>query len=276
MSNPAIFGSSKHFKVSHPPLYLDYVKDLLEEKVLVYNNKSFIENDPISIPHRFTRKEDIEIAGFFAATLAWGNRKSILKNAGKLMEWMDNSPYEFVVHHSAKDLSKFGEFVHRTFNGEDCQFFIRSLKNIYVKRGGLENIFIRKTEPDQPKIKASISSFRKTFLQTDHNKRSEKHISNPYRSSSAKRLCMYLRWMVRNDKKGVDFGIWNNFSPSELFLPLDIHTGNISRKLGLLQRKQNDWEAVEEVTNILRKFDPADPVKYDFALFGLGVDRILK
>jgi uncharacterized protein (TIGR02757 family) len=256
--------------------YFDYVKDLLEEKVLIYNNRSFIENDPISIPHRFTRKEDIEIAGFFAATLAWGNRKSILKNAGKLMEWMDNSPYEFVMNHSPKDLAKFEVFVHRTFNGEDCQFFIRSLKHIYLKRGGLENVFIRKTDPDQPKIKASISSFRKAFLQTEHNKRSEKHISNPYRSSSAKRLCMYLRWMVRKDKKGVDFGIWDSFSPSELYLPLDIHTGNISRKLGLLKRKQNDWEAVEEITSVLRQFDPNDPVKYDFALFGLGIDRMIK
>jgi uncharacterized protein (TIGR02757 family) len=245
------------------------IKEFLEEKYLQYNNRSFIETDPIQIPHRFTKKEDIEIAGFLAATIAWGQRKSIITNSKKLMEWMDNSPHDFILDHSIKELEPFKKFVHRTFNGTDCIFFIQSLNNLYKKHGGLEGAFSKGLKKNE-NIKHSISGFRELFLEIKHEKRSEKHISNPIAKSSAKRLCMYLRWMVRKDKRGVDFGIWNKISASQLCLPLDIHTGNVSRKLGLLKRKQDDWQAVEEITSVLKQFDPKDPVKYDFALFGLG------
>jgi uncharacterized protein (TIGR02757 family) len=249
---------------------LSQIKDLLDEKVVYYNQRPFIEQDPISIPHLFTKKEDREIAGFLAATIAWGNRRSILNNAMRLMNWMDMNPHDFILNHSEKDTVPFKSFVHRTFNGTDCLFFIRSLQNIYKKHGGLEAAFDAGPRSD---LKEKIMRFRKIFLEVKHPSRSEKHISDPGKKSSAKRLCMFLRWMVRNDKKGVDFGIWKNISSSELCLPLDVHTGNISRKLGLLTRKQNDWQAVEEITNVLRSFDPKDPVKYDFALFGMGVNR---
>lgn len=255
---------------------LKTLKDFLEEKYHQYNNKRFIENDPISIPHLFYKKEDIEIAGFLAATIAWGNRKSIISNALKLMTWMDNSPAAFILHHSKKDLIPFERFVHRTFNGKDCLFFIRSLKNIYKNHNGLESAFGHLPEGPGFQIKHNIIHFRAKFLETDHLHRSEKHISNPAQKSSAKRLCMFLRWMSRKDKKGVDFGIWKNIPPSQLCLPLDVHTGNVSRSLGLLNRKQNDWQAVEEITSALRSMDPKDPVKYDFALFGLGIDKVLK
>jgi uncharacterized protein (TIGR02757 family) len=255
---------------------LDIIKDFLDEKYHHYNKNSFIENDPVSIPHLFTKKEDIEIAGFLAATIAWGNRKSIINNALKLMTWMDHSPHEFILNHSKKDIEPFGKFVHRTFNGTDCLFFIESLKNIYTHHQGLEASFSNSAEKHDHNLKHHITHFRNIFLEAKHLKRSEKHISNPSQKSSAKRLCMFLRWMVRKDKKGVDFGIWKNISPAQLCLPLDVHTGNVSRNLGLLIRKQNDWQAVEEVTSVLRRMDASDPVKYDFALFGLGVDKILK
>lgn len=247
------------------------IKELLEEKYDQYNSKGFIENDPIQIPHLFSRKEDIEIAGFLSATIAWGNRKSIITNATKLMSLMDNAPFEFVTQHTAKDLRKFDGFVHRTFNDVDCTFFIRSLKNIYSKHQGLEKAFSKGIEDGDVDVKNAIINFREQFLKPTHQKRSEKHISNPEKNSSAKRLCMYLRWMVRKDTKGVDFGIWKSIKPSLLCLPLDVHTGNVSRKLGLLERKQDDWKAVEEITSVLRQFDPKDPIKYDFSLFGLGV-----
>jgi uncharacterized protein (TIGR02757 family) len=254
---------------------LTVIKDFLDEKYHQYNNRSFIENDPVRIPHLFSKKEDREIAGFLAATIAWGNRKSIINNSIKLMNLMDNAPGEFVLHHSPKDLKRFETFVHRTFNGKDCLFFLRSLKNIYRYHGGLESAFGGLSDGPGFGIKQNIVNFRNRFLETAHLPRSEKHLSNPSQKSSAKRLCMFLRWMVRKDKKGVDFGIWRNISPAQLCLPLDVHTGNVSRSLGLLTRKQNDWQAVEEITSVLRKLDSKDPVKYDFALFGLGVDKAL-
>jgi len=255
---------------------LNTLKEFLDEKYHYYNNRSFIENDPVSIPHLFTKKADIEIAGFLAATIAWGNRKSIITNAKKLMHWMDNSPHEFIINHSKKDLKPFEKFVHRTFNGNDCVFFIKSLNNVYLNHSGLEATFNNTSRETDEGLKSNILHFREIFIEVPHLKRSEKHISNPLQKSSAKRLCMFLRWMVRQDKKGVDFGIWKNISPSQLRLPLDVHTGNVSRTLGLLKRKQNDWQAVEEITAVLRSMDANDPVKYDFALFGLGVDKILK
>lgn len=244
------------------------IKDFLEEKYLLYNNRSFVQTDPIQIPHQFTKKEDIEIAGFLAATIAWGQRKTIINNAQKLMLWMDNAPHDFILNHSAKELAPFQKFVHRTFNGTDCVFFIKSLQNIYAKHGGMENAFAIKKKDEN--VKNAIINFRKIFLELKHDARSDKHISNPESKSSAKRLCMYLRWMVRNDKKGVDFGIWTKIKTSQLCLPLDVHTGNVSRKLGLLKRPQDDWQAVDEITSVLKQFDKNDPVKYDFALFGLG------
>lgn len=255
--------------------HLIQIKELLDEKHERYNNRQFIEHDPVSVPHLFHKKEDIEIAGFLAATIAWGNRKSIISNANRLMGWMDHAPHAFLTQAGPKELKPFEAFVHRTFNGTDCLFFLRSLKNIYLKHGGLEATF---TCPEKPGagLQHHIAHFRSVFLKTAHQPRSEKHLSNPLQKSSAKRLCMFLRWMVREDRRGVDFGIWKNLSPAQLCLPLDVHTGHVSRTLGLLQRRQNDWQAVEEVTAVLRSLDPNDPVKYDFALFGMGVDKTLE
>ncbi|MCX6252680.1 MAG: TIGR02757 family protein [Bacteroidetes bacterium] len=242
--------------------------DFLEEKYLQYNNAAFIDTDPVSIPHLFSRKEDIEISGFLTAILSWGNRAGILKDARKLFSMMDCSPHDFILNASPSDLNPFRFFYHRTFNGDDCIFFLQSLKNIYQKYDGLEKLF---TPVYQGNLSETISSFRARFLETGHQKRSEKHLANPAKGATAKRILMFLRWMVRNDKGGVDFGIWKNIDPSILLCPIDVHSGNVARKLGLLNRKSNDWKAVEELTANLRSFDPADPVKYDFALFGLGV-----
>ncbi len=247
------------------------LKDFLNEKYFLYNNKNFIETDPVSIPHKFTKKQDIEIAAFLAATIAWGNRQSIINNANKLMQFMDFSPQGFITEATPKDIKVFSKFVHRTFNGDDCMFFIQSLKQIYKKNESLEILFSKGIQATDATIKNGIIHFRETFFSIKHPLRTQKHVSNPLKNSSSKRLCMFLRWMVRQDTAGVDFGIWKTINPSQLCLPLDIHTGNVSRKLGLLKRTQNDWQAVEEVTSLLRLLDPKDPVKYDFALFGLGV-----
>lgn len=246
------------------------LKNFLEEKYDQYNRPEFIETDPISIPHLFSKKEDIEISGFLAATIAWGNRKMIVRNAGRLVELMDYSPFDFIMNFSHKDLKPFESFVHRTFNGTDCIYFLESLKNIYQNHQGLEAVFSEKTK-NGGSVKDDIIRFRKVFFELPFPDRTGKHVANPEKNSSAKRINMFLRWMVRDDKRGVDFGIWKKIRPSGLFCPLDIHSGNISRKLGLLDRKASDWKAVEELTSNLRKFDPADPVKYDFALFGLGI-----
>ena len=249
---------------------LENIKSFLNEKAEKYNHPDFIQSDPIQIPHQFQDVNDIEIAGFFASTIAWGQRITIIKNMQKLMALMDHAPYEFIMNHSEKDLNRFKYFKHRTFNGEDCKFFIKSVKNIYQKHNGLGGLF-QKLYLENKCIQNTLIQFRQTFFEISHPDRTQKHLSNILKGSSAKRLNMYLRWMVRRDNSGVDFGIWDEISMSDLFLPLDVHTGNVARKLGLLKRKQNDWKAVEEITGVLRKFDPADPVKYDFALFGLGV-----
>ena len=250
---------------------LHLLKEFLGEKYFLYHQKKFIETDPICIPHQFTKKQDIEIAAFLAATIAWGNRQSIIKNATKLMQFMDFTPHSFVTHATAKDVKVFSKFVHRTFNGEDCMFFIQSLKHLYKNNESLEVIFSKGIKPSDETIKNGIVSFREEFFSIRHPARTQKHVSNPVKNSSSKRLCMFLRWMVRTNKAGVDFGIWKTIKPSQLCLPLDLHTGNVSRKLGLLKRTQNDWQAVEEVTTLLRQLDNKDPVKYDFALFGLGI-----
>jgi len=241
------------------------LKKFLEEKYLLYNQPSFIESDPVSIPHLFTRKEDIEISSFFTATIAWGQRTTIINNANRLMLMMDKDPYNFILNFTERDSKLFEKFVHRTFNGVDCVFFLKSLKNIYTNHGGLEKSF------SGSDVKDRIRNFRNLFLSTKHPTRSLKHISNPAQNSASKRLNMFLRWMVRKDDCGVDFGIWKQISSKDLICPLDIHSRRVARKLGLLKRKQNDWQAAEELTAKLRLFDPNDPVKYDFALFGLGV-----
>jgi len=246
------------------------IKELLEEKYLQFNTTAFIETDPISIPHQFSKKEDIEISALLVATIAWGQRVSIINNGNKLMRLMNDEPHDFILNFSKKDAQRFKAFVHRTFNATDCIFFLNSLKNIYKKHNGLEAAFSKNSNASEKDIKNAIVNFRTLFLEPPHLSRSEKHISNPMAKSSAKRLCMFLRWMVRKDKRGVDFGLWNSISPSQLCLPLDLHTGNVSRKLGLLTRTQNDWQAVEEITSVLRTFDKKDPIRYDFSLFGLG------
>ncbi|WP_136481383.1 TIGR02757 family protein [Cognatitamlana onchidii] len=245
------------------------LKEFLDTKVENYNNPKFIESDPIQIPHQFNRKEDIEISGFLTATIAWGNRKSIINNAKKLMELLDFSPYDFVINHENKDLEKLKTFVHRTFNGDDCLQFIKSLKHIYNSYNGLETIFENHLENES--LQPAISKFKSIFFEIDHLKRTEKHVSDPMKNSAAKRINMFLRWMVRTDNAGVDFGIWTSLKPSALSCPLDVHSGNVARKLGLLTRKQNDAKALLELDTRLRALDADDPVKYDFALFGLGV-----
>ena len=245
------------------------LKAFLDEKVVLYNNQNFIETDPVQIPHIFTQKEDIEIAGFLAATIAWGNRKMIINNAHRMMDYMGNSPYDFVMSHNDAQLESLDSFVHRTFNGADFATFIKSLKNIYTKHNGLEAVFVNNNSENS--LQQNISEFKKVFFEVEHQSRTHKHISDPLKGSAAKRINMYLRWMVRKDNAGVDLGIWKNISPSLLSCPLDVHSGNVARKLGLLNRKQNDAKALHELDTELRKLDKSDPVKYDFALFGLGV-----
>lgn len=250
------------------PMNKRSLKELLDEKTEQYNRPDFIENDPIKIPHLFSKKEDIEIIGFLTSIIAWGKRASIIKNAHKLIDLLDNSPHDFIMNFQPKDLKRCEGFVHRTFNSTDLLYFLYSLQNIYRNHQGLEKVF--EIEPTESAFN-SINNFRKVFFEIEHPQRTGKHISNPLKNSSAKRLNMFLRWMVRKDTNGVDFGIWNSLSPSQLFIPLDVHTGNVGRKLQLLKRKQDDWKAVEELTAVLKEFDPKDPVKYDFALFGMGV-----
>ncbi len=241
--------------------------EFLEEKHDRYNRTEFIENDPISIPHLFNKKEDIEIAGFLAATIAWGQRSTIINNAEKLMKWMNDSPYDFIMNAQIDDLGAFKKFTHRTFNGIDCVYFIKSLQNIYKNHGGLEAVLNSSGED----LKNAISGFRNIFFELPYPARTLKHISDPAANSAAKRINMFLRWMVRKDNRGVDFGIWDKIKMSRLSCPLDVHSGRVARKLGLLKRRQSDWKAVTELTGKLKEFDPEDPVKYDFALFGLGV-----
>nr|WP_321235451.1 TIGR02757 family protein [uncultured Psychroserpens sp.] len=245
------------------------LKEFLDTKVEQYNHPRFIESDPIQIPHQFSKKEDIEIAGFLTATIAWGNRKSIINNAYKMMHLLEHSPYDFIINHKDSDLDKFHGFVHRTFNSDDFIQFIKSLKHIYTTHNGLEAIFSKHTESQT--LQYAIHQFKQSFFEIEHLERSKKHVSDPLKNSAAKRINMFLRWMVRQDHNGVDFGIWESISPALLSCPLDVHSGNVARKLKLLKRKQNDGKALLELDISLRKLDSNDPVKYDFALFGLGV-----
>ncbi|MCE2712043.1 MAG: TIGR02757 family protein [Cryomorphaceae bacterium] len=242
------------------------LKEFLDYKADTFENSSFLESDPITLPHRFQNKEDIEITAFLIATIAWGNRKSIIQSGERILEIMEYQPKEFILSFDSQNKLN-SRFVHRTFNSEDLHYFFARLNHIY-KEGGLEHSF-RKSKPNDT-VKERIHLFRTRFFGNDTEHRSFKHVSDPMKNSAAKRLNMFLRWMVRDSSRGVDFGIWKNFQSSELYIPLDVHTGNVARKLGLLSRKQDDWKALEELMTELRKMDSNDPVKYDFALFGLG------
>lgn len=251
------------------------VYELLERKYGEFNNRSFIETDPISIPHRFTKKQDIEIIGFWVAMLAWGNRKSIITSGNRLVELMDGAPYDFVLHHQPKDLKQFLDFKHRTFNATDALYFIEFFKQHYKQHDSLENAFLKsdfRGKKSDSNIEHAIAIFHENFFSLqDFPQRTRKHIATPERNSTCKRLNMFLRWMVRKDKSGVDFGIWKKIKTAQLLIPLDVHVDRTARKLGLIKRKQTDWQTVLELTEALKQYDPKDPVKYDYALFGLSV-----
>jgi uncharacterized protein (TIGR02757 family) len=245
------------------------LKQFLDYKSDEYNRPEFISSDPVQIPHRFSKKEDIEISGFLTATIAWGQRKSIIKNSLELMQLMNEAPYEFVMNHEEKDLIKLQHFVHRTFNSQDLICFIHSLRHLYTRYQGMENIF--QQHAGNHSLQGAIHEFKQVFFELPHPARAEKHVSDPLSGSAAKRINMFLRWMVRRDNRGVDLGIWKSLSPSQLSCPLDVHSGQVARKLGLITRTQNDAKALVELDANLRRLDAEDPVKYDFALFGLGV-----
>ncbi len=247
------------------------LKDFLDEKSDQYNHPRFIESDPIQIPHRFTIKEDIEISGFLAATIAWGNRKATIASAGRMMELMGNSPYDFVMSANENALERLEGFVHRTFNSRDLKTMLRGFRNIYENHGGMESIF-RNNIIDQ-KLHHGIHQLRKAILEAGYEQRFVKHIADPLAGSAAKRIHLFLRWMVRNDNRGVDFGIWKSISPAVLSCPLDVHSGRTARKLGLIGRKADDAKSLAELDANLRSMDAADPAKYDFALFGLGLEK---
>ncbi|MBN2662192.1 MAG: TIGR02757 family protein [Bacteroidales bacterium] len=247
------------------------LKTLLDESYQKYNTLNFIETDPIQIPHSFSTKENIEISAFLAATIAWGKRKMIIKNAKKMMEILDNNPFDFISNASEKDFNNIEPFVHRTFQHIDFVFFLKSMQNIYKNKGGLEEVFWNGYKKNQ-NIKNAIANFRKEFFAIPHPTRTKKHVADVDKNSAAKRINLFLMWLIRKDNIGVHFGLWDKFNPADLMLPLDVHTANMSRALELLSRKQNDWKAVAELTENLRKFDPNDPTKYDFAIFGLDIN----
>jgi uncharacterized protein (TIGR02757 family) len=262
------------------------LKDFFDEKVKQYNRPDFIKDDPVCIPHLFTKKQDIEIAGLFAAVFAWGNRTTIINKAKELMQLMDHAPHDFCLHHSGKDLKKLLQFKHRTFNATDLLYFIEFLKQHYSNYSSLEEAFTKIFSPPfqggddlmtpghqiRGGVEQALTHFHHYFFSLEHvPARTKKHIAAPYKGSTCKRLNMYLRWMVRNDKAGVDFGLWRKIKPSELICPIDLHVAHVAKRFGILNRKQIDWQAALELTGYLKQLDPSDPVKYDFALFGLGV-----
>ena len=248
------------------------IKKVLDQYYLRYNNFQFIESDPILIPHRFSQLQDIEIAGFFAAILAWGQRVTIIKKCNLLLDLMDNAPYQFIKQHEEVDLKRFLSFTHRTFNPTDTLYFISFLKQYYQSNTSLENAFFKHIHSTSPTIENGLIGFQKDFFSLEFAPlRTQKHIASPARNSTCKRLNMYLRWMVRKDKNGVDFGLWKHIKPSQLLCPLDVHVDRVARNFGLITRKQTDWQTVLELTNNLKKFDKLDPVKFDFALFGYGI-----
>jgi uncharacterized protein (TIGR02757 family) len=249
------------------------LKSFLDEKYEQYNQKGFIANDPVCIPHLFSKKEDIEIMGLWASVLAWGQRVTIINKCKELIQLMDNAPYDFMVNHKEKDLKRFLKFKHRTFNSTDTLYFIEFFHQYYKTHNSLEDAFIAEQKNASDVGPGLIAFHNRFFSLEDFPDRTKKHISTPARKSACKRLNMFLRWMVRKDDRGVDFGIWNKLKPSQLVCPCDVHVERVGRKLGLITRKQMDWYTAIELTENLRKFDPKDPVKYDFALFGLGVEE---
>ena len=251
---------------------LNDIHEFLETAYVQYNRPEFIESDPISLPHLFSKKQDIEIIGFWVAMLAWGQRKTIINKGNQLIELMDGSPHDFIVNHLEEDRKPFLDFKHRTFQATDTLYFLEFLQNFYKKNDSLEAAFAEKMSPKDVTTENGLIGFHEQFFSLpDAPQRTRKHIATPARKSSCKRLNMFLRWMVRKDDQGVDFGIWNEIKPSQLLIPLDVHVDRVARKLGLLKRKQTDWKSVLELTAALREFDPNDPVKYDFSLFGAGV-----
>jgi len=266
---------------------IENLKSFLDAKVAQYNQPGFITNDPISIPHLFTKKQDIEIMGFWAATLAWGQRVTIINKCKELIQLMDGAPYDFIINHEEPDLKKLLNFKHRTFNDIDTLYFIAFFRYHYERNESLESAF----QPPSPLkgefldlhnapplggwgAESALNHFRSYFFSLpDYPHRTKKHVSSPSQKSTCKRLNMFLRWMVRKDNCGVDFGIWNQLTPADLIMPCDLHVDRVSRKLNLITRKQTDWQTALELTERLREFDPIDPVKYDFALFGLGIEE---
>lgn len=249
------------------------IQKWLDEKADLYNQPSFIALDPISVPHRFSKKQDVEIAGFFTAIMSWGQRKTIINKANELMSLMDNAPYQFITQHITTDRKRLLQFRHRTFQPDDAIFLVEVLQKYFQTQNSLENAFARHMGKEDEDVSRALAGFHDLiFDQPDVMERTRKHISTPLRKSSCKRLNMYLRWMVRHDKRGVDFGIWKKIHPHQLIIPLDLHVGRVARQIGLLTRKQNDWLAAEELTRRLKAYDPSDPVRYDFALFGGGVN----
>jgi len=249
------------------------LKKLLDQNVKKYNKQEFIDKDPISIPHLFHKKQDIEIMAFWTAMLAWGQRITIINKSKQLITLMDNSPHDFILNFKASDLKAFLNFKHRTFNATDCLYFLHFFQNHYKSEESLESAFTKHMQKNDTDIGNALSGFHNYFFSLqDAPKRTKKHVATPARKSTCKRLCMFLRWMVRKDNKGVDFGIWRTINTNQLLCPLDVHVERVARNLNLIERKQRDWQTVVELTNMLKKFDPKDPVKYDFALFGMGVN----
>jgi uncharacterized protein (TIGR02757 family) len=248
------------------------LQQFLNQKVSEYNNIAFIKPDPICIPHLFSKKQDIEIAGFFAAIFAWGNRTTIINKSKELMQLMDNAPHQFCLQHTDNDLKKLLNFKHRTFNPTDLYYFIAFFKEHYSNNESLEMAFIKNLKKEDENIEHALNGFYDYFFSLeDVPKRTMKHIASPAKKATCKRLCMYLRWMVRNDNKGVDFGIWKNIKPAQLIVPLDVHVARVARHFNLIKRKATDWQTAVELTNEMKQFDKNDPAKYDFALFALGV-----
>ena len=255
-------------EMSHEELF-----EILETLHDKFNNESFIEADPISVPHSFSDAGDIEISGLLAATRAWGNRRAIVQSAHRMMRYMDGAPKDFVLNASEREMASLSTYVHRTFNGEDFQDFVRGIRHIFMKWGSIGDFF-EEQYAEHSDLRRAFSEFRREFHSVPHNIHSEKHLSSIDKGAACKRLCMYLRWMVRRDDRGVDFGLWRKIPMSALYMPLDIHTSRMGRNLSLLNRKQNDWKAVEELTASLRRFDAEDPVRYDYSLFGVGITRM--
>jgi len=260
--------------LDNPDLLEWEVKELLDDCIVRYNHVNFIESDPISIPHRYNKRQDIEVSALMTALISWGNRKAILQTASAWMEIMEDDPFRFICEANNSEIRTLSKKIYRTFQSSDMEDLVHALRKVYEQHESLEELFAPGFA--QQGSREAIIGFRKIMLSFEHHSRFEKHIANPAQNGAAKRINMFLRWMVRKDNQKVDFGIWDNIHMSKLSMPLDVHTGNISRKLGILQRKQDDWKAVEELDGLLRKWRPDDPVAYDFALFGMGVEGIFK